>query len=96
MGSFQAYISQNQLRGYSESQIGWIFSVYAFLAFASGVLVGPLFDKYGPGWLLLVGSVGVVGTMFAMAECSGELGRNFFLFNFLFWGRREVGAEKAV
>jgi hypothetical protein len=30
LASFQAYISQNQLSSHTPSQIGWIFSLYAF------------------------------------------------------------------
>jgi hypothetical protein len=39
-GIFQAWLFQNQLQGYSESHISWIFSVFAFLFFFGGFLVG--------------------------------------------------------
>ncbi|KAK4494588.1 hypothetical protein PRZ48_013944 [Zasmidium cellare] len=57
VGTYQAYIATHQLSSYSESSIGWIFSVYIFLAFGAGVQVGPLFDKCGPLWLVVFGSV---------------------------------------
>lgn len=34
-----------------------------------GVQVGPLFDRYGPRWLLLVGSVTYVVSLVLLAEC---------------------------
>ena len=39
-GIFQAYLFENQLTGYTESQIGWIFSVFAFLFFFGGFQAG--------------------------------------------------------
>lgn len=56
---FQSYVSTHQLTEYSESSIGWIFSLYTFLAFFCGVYIGPIFDKFGPRWLILAG-VGLV------------------------------------
>lgn len=70
MGSLQTYISTHQLVDYDEATIGWIFSLYAFLAFFCGVFVGPLFDKYGPRWLVLAGSVCVVTDMMLLGFCN--------------------------
>lgn len=39
-GVFQAWVFQNQLRGYSESDVSWIFSTFAFLFFFGGFVVG--------------------------------------------------------
>ncbi len=72
LASFQAYISKNQLSDYSPGQIGWIFSIYAFLSFACGIYIGPLFDVYGPRWLIIPGSVCVVLSMFLLGVCTGE------------------------
>ncbi|OBT47390.1 hypothetical protein VE00_02115 [Pseudogymnoascus sp. WSF 3629] len=69
LGSFQAYISRNQLREYSEGEIGWIFSMYACLAFGFGVVVGPVFDKHGARWLMLAGSAGVVMSLMLLSVC---------------------------
>jgi MFS family permease len=57
---FQEYLSRNQLVGYSESTIGWIFSVYIFLSFGCGFWIGPIFDAKGPRILLLAGSICLV------------------------------------
>ena len=72
LGSFQAYISRNQLKEYSEGEIGWIFSMYACLAFGFGVVVGPVFDKHGARWLMLAGSAGVVTSLMLLGVCESE------------------------
>lgn len=70
MGSFQNYISKNQLGAYDESAIGWIFSLYAFLAFFGSIYVGPLFDKYGPRWLIFSGSICIIMDMMLLGLCT--------------------------
>ncbi|KAF2720436.1 MFS general substrate transporter [Polychaeton citri CBS 116435] len=57
IGIFESYIAENQLAEYDRGTIGWIFSLYIFLAFFCGVQIGPIFDRYGPKWLILVGSI---------------------------------------
>ncbi|UKZ47745.1 hypothetical protein TrVGV298_001971 [Trichoderma virens] len=52
---FQAYTLSHQLKGHSEGTVGWIFSIYTWLAFFGGVYIGPVFDKYGPRWLVIAG-----------------------------------------
>lgn len=73
LGSFQAYISANQLSTYSESQIGWIFSLYLFFLMFGGIYVGPIFDVYGPRWLLLVGSTMIIVMIFVIGVCDSTL-----------------------
>lgn len=46
-GVFQAYYMYNQLKDESPDKISWIGSIQAFLVFASGIIGGPLFDRYG-------------------------------------------------
>lgn len=69
---FQAYVLSHQLRDYDEGTVGWIFSVYTFLAFFCGIYIGPVFDKYGPRWLVIAGSVITVGGVVFMSFCSGR------------------------
>lgn len=40
IGTFQSYVGTHQLKGYSDQQIGWIFSMYAFLLAFGGAQVG--------------------------------------------------------
>ncbi|KAK4631260.1 Riboflavin transporter MCH5 [Fulvia fulva] len=69
VGTYQAYLATHQLSSYSESTIGWIFSIYIFLAFGAGVQIGPLFDKYGPFWLIVTGSVCTLLSIFLLGVC---------------------------
>jgi MFS family permease len=69
---FQSYVSTHQLAGYSESSIGWIFSLYTFLAFFCGIYIGPIFDKYGPRWLIAAGVVCVVTAQMLFSICTGK------------------------
>ncbi|MCJ1404250.1 hypothetical protein MMC11_007475 [Xylographa trunciseda] len=70
VGTYQAYLSTNQLANYDESTIGWIFSIYVFLAFFGGVQIGPVFDAKGPRWLILAGSVCLVAAVMGLAEAT--------------------------
>ena len=72
LASFEAYFSQNQLVSYPPGKIGWIFSIYAFLSCDGGLYLAPLFDVYGPFWLVFPGSVLVVLDMFLLGICTGK------------------------
>jgi MFS family permease len=69
IASYQSYLLTHQLSTYSPASVGWIFSVYASLSFAGGLFVGPLFDMYGPKYLLIVGSTGICLFMFLLGVC---------------------------
>lgn len=60
VGTFQAYLSTHQLAHESPSAVGWIFSIYVFLAFGCGLQIGPVFDRHGPRWLVFGGTVCLV------------------------------------
>ncbi|KAF2221611.1 major facilitator superfamily domain-containing protein [Elsinoe ampelina] len=70
VGTFQAYIAQNQLSDYTEADIGWIFGLYAFLSFFGGVQVGPIFDAKGPRYLVLAGSILSLLSTFLLGSCT--------------------------
>ncbi|KUJ23902.1 MFS monocarboxylate transporter [Mollisia scopiformis] len=69
VGLFQAYWQTDQLSSYTTRDIGWISAVNVFLNLFLGVQIGPLFDRYGPRWLILSGSVIYVLTLVLLAEC---------------------------
>lgn len=69
VGSFQAYLETHQLRDYESGRIGWIFSLYIFLTFFCGILIGPIFDARGPRVLVLVGSALIMATMISLGFC---------------------------
>ncbi|GKT92575.1 riboflavin transporter MCH5 [Colletotrichum tofieldiae] len=50
--------------------IGWIFSVYTFLCFFGGIYIGPVFDQYGPRWLVLSGTVCLVIGVMLLSICT--------------------------
>lgn len=70
VGTYQAYIATHQLYSYSESSIGWIFSVYIFLAFGAGVQAGPIFDMYGPLYLVIFGSICTFLSIMLLGVCT--------------------------
>lgn len=70
VGLFQSYWKANQLSQYTNGDIGWIPAVNVFLNLFLGVQIGPLFDRYGPRWLLLSGSVAYVVSLVLLAECT--------------------------
>ena len=70
IGTYQAYISTHQLQSQSDSAIGWIFGVYAFLAFFCGIQIGPIFDAKGPRWLVLAGSILLMATYLLLGVCT--------------------------
>lgn len=70
LATFQAYMSDSQLSNYTPGAIGWIFSLYTFVLFACGIYIGPLFDVYGPRWLILPGSACVILTIFLLGVCT--------------------------
>ena len=69
VGTYQSYVSTHQLQGQSESAIGWIFGLYAFLAFFCGIQIGPIFDAKGPRWLVAAGSVLIMLTYVLLGIC---------------------------
>lgn len=69
---FESYFSENQLKDYSSSQIGWIFSLYLFMVFIVGIQVGPVFDKYGPRLIVLAGGLLIATSLFILSVCQGE------------------------
>jgi len=69
VGLFQAYWQAHQLSSYTIRDIGWISAVNVFLNLFLGVQIGPLFDRYGPRWLVLVGSLTYVISLVLLAQC---------------------------
>ncbi|KKA27925.1 hypothetical protein TD95_003809 [Thielaviopsis punctulata] len=69
IGVLHTYVTRDVLTSYSDGTVGWIFSIYVFISLAGGVVCGPMFDLYGPRWMVFIGSVfmvaGVMLTSFA-------------------------------
>ncbi|KAK7205464.1 major facilitator superfamily domain-containing protein [Myxozyma melibiosi] len=60
-GIFQEYYLRNQLYGYSPTTVSWISTLQSSIMFMGCLIVGRLFDSYGPRYLLIVGTVLEVG-----------------------------------
>jgi len=69
---FESWFSTHQLAEYSTSQIGWIFSLYLFFVFFIGIQVGPVFDAYGPRYLVAIGSILMVASLLLLGFCTGK------------------------
>ncbi|KAI8713904.1 MFS domain-containing protein [Fusarium sp. LHS14.1] len=66
IGVFQAYYQEEYLKGYSLSAISWIASLELSILFGGGFVVGRIYDKYGPRWLMAFGTfMHVFGLMMA-------------------------------
>ncbi|PKS12587.1 hypothetical protein jhhlp_000795 [Lomentospora prolificans] len=66
VGAFQEFYQNDLLRGYSPSTIAWIPSLQIFFQMGMGPIVGTIYDKFGPRYLILFGSVlHVFGLMMA-------------------------------
>ena len=70
IGTFQAFMSLNQLKSYSEADVGWIFSLYLFTAYFSGIVTGSLIDAQGPKIVMTSGTVCLVACMFLLGVCT--------------------------
>ncbi|KAL4924073.1 uncharacterized protein BDV17DRAFT_295795 [Aspergillus undulatus] len=69
-GVFTDWLATDQLQGYTRSDVSWIFSLYMFFLWFEGVQVGPIFDRYGPRYLVSAGTVGltVAVMMFSVSK----------------------------
>ncbi|CAK7226735.1 hypothetical protein SBRCBS47491_006330 [Sporothrix bragantina] len=70
LATFQSYVTTHQLAGESQGTIGWIFSLNAFVCFFTGVYIGPIFDKHGPRWLVLAGTLCLVASLVLLSFCT--------------------------
>ncbi|KAK9349870.1 MFS general substrate transporter [Lipomyces doorenjongii] len=68
-GVYETYYQQNQLRHKSPSAIAWIGSFQVFCQFASGLLSGSLFDKYGARAVMIPASITYVFVMMMTSLC---------------------------
>ena len=69
VGVLQSHWQTHQLASYSPSAIGWISSVFVCLNLGLGVQVGPLFDRYGPRWIMGIGSLFYALSIFLLGSC---------------------------
>ncbi|XRM36923.1 hypothetical protein ABZX51_000410 [Aspergillus tubingensis] len=59
-GTLHIWTSTHQLRDYPESSYGWIYGAYGFFLYFAGAQSGPILDTWGPTYIILPGSIGMV------------------------------------
>ncbi|KAL0932804.1 MFS monocarboxylate transporter [Colletotrichum truncatum] len=69
IGIYQSWISSHQLQDVGEGKRGWIFGLYNFMVFFCGIQIGPVFDVYGPTWLMVGSLVLYVATFASLGFC---------------------------
>ncbi|KAH6679867.1 riboflavin transporter MCH5 [Plectosphaerella plurivora] len=70
IGVFQTYYVNEALRQYSSSTISWILSFMQWLLNFMPIVWGFAFDKYGPRWILLCGTITYVVGMMLLSLCT--------------------------
>lgn len=77
LATFQTYLTAHQLAHYDEGTVGWVFSIYTFVVFFLGLYIGPLFDKYGPKWIVLAGTVLLFASLMLFSISTGKFDHPF-------------------
>lgn len=67
-GVIENYLQNHQLIDENSSSIGWIFSLFLFMTFASCIFSGTYFDRNGFKDPVILGSILLVGGLFATAN----------------------------
>ncbi|KAJ4159670.1 hypothetical protein NW765_013659 [Fusarium oxysporum] len=70
IGTFQAYLQENQLSEYATRDLGWISGLYTALTLFLGIQAGPIIDRFSP---MVVGPIATALTIpmfFLLAECT--------------------------
>lgn len=67
-GVIENYLQNHQLIDENSSSIGWVFSLFLFITFASCIFSGTYFDRNGFRDPMIFGSVLLVGGLFATAN----------------------------
>jgi MFS family permease len=67
-GILQNYFASHQLSNYSPSAVGWIPGLFTFFGLSLSVQVGPMFDRYGPTYILMAGTACYITGLLLLAE----------------------------
>ncbi|KAL4891481.1 putative monocarboxylate permease [Aspergillus ambiguus] len=70
LGVFEDWLSTHQLHDNSQAKIAWIMSIYVFFLFFGSVQAGPIFDVFGPKYVLVPGSIGMIGAIMILSVAS--------------------------
>ncbi|OJJ66291.1 hypothetical protein ASPBRDRAFT_666321 [Aspergillus brasiliensis CBS 101740] len=86
LGTLQAWTSTHQLKDYSESSVGWIYGAYTFFLFLGGAQFGKscaILDSYGPIYVVMPGSIGIVLSLVFLSLSEAEYYQIFLSFSVL-------------
>lgn len=72
LGTLHSWTSEHQLMDYSDSSIGWIFGAYGFFLYVAGAQAGPIFDCYGPLYVVVPGSIGMFASLICFSFSTGK------------------------
>lgn len=67
VGAIEAHIRDNQLREVPTSTVSWIFSIYTFMLFFSGIFCGCFFDRNGCSYINHIGSAFSIVGLYTLA-----------------------------
>ncbi|KAF2162590.1 hypothetical protein M409DRAFT_69147 [Zasmidium cellare ATCC 36951] len=68
-GDYQTYYESGRIFHASSSDISWIRSIQSFMVFATGALIGPIYDRGHLRLLLIMGVFGVVFGHMMLSLC---------------------------
>ncbi|KAJ5096084.1 hypothetical protein NUU61_005440 [Penicillium alfredii] len=68
-GDYQAYYENGTLFQQTSSNISWIGSIQSLMVFASGAVIGPIYDRGYLKLLLIVGTFGIVFGHMMLSLC---------------------------
>jgi MFS family permease len=71
-GLLQAHLETHQLKAFSPEKVGWISGTNIFLALLLPVQIGPLFDRFGSKWILVVGGLLHLSGLLGMSFLGGD------------------------
>ncbi|KAK4448668.1 major facilitator superfamily domain-containing protein [Podospora aff. communis PSN243] len=69
-GVFQEYYATHLLPSYSADAIAWFGSLSVFLQFAFGAISGPLFDRFGAGWVIRPAAIVYIVAIMLLSLCT--------------------------
>ncbi|KAK4145324.1 major facilitator superfamily domain-containing protein [Dichotomopilus funicola] len=74
LGTFRTYLVHTQTTNPTSGAIGGVIFAYAVTSLLLGLYVGPLFDLYGPRWLLGSGTVCLIIGLLLASLSMGPIG----------------------
>lgn len=68
IGAVQMWVSTHQLEEYLALTISWVFSIYLALTYMLAIVLGPIFDRYGPKHIMIASALLIFAGLMAVAS----------------------------